>query len=158
MVAQRPLVASLILAALTATAIAAPDEAMAQNADVNNRQRTSRPPQSTYWKAIELAGKPLPAQPGTRDAHLVFQADGRMSGSDGCNRIAGGYEVKEDRIAFGQTLGTRMACPGTGEVEQGFRAALKDANRWRIAGDRLELLDAAGARLAVFEGRAQGPR
>ena len=80
-----------------------------------------------------------------------------MSGSDGCNRIAGSYEVKEDRIAFGQTLGTQMACPGTGEVEQGFRAALQDANRWRSVGDRLELLDAGGVRLAAFEGRAQAP-
>ena len=154
MVRERPLVASLI-AALTATCIAAAVDVMAQSG--TNPQRTGRPLQSTYWKAVEIAGKPIPAQPGTRDAHLVFQTEGRMSGSDGCNRIAGSYEVKEDRIAFGQTLGTQMACPGTGEVEQGFRAALKDANRWRIVGDRLELLDAGGVRLAAFEGRAQAP-
>ena len=154
MVHERPLVASLI-AALAATCIAAAVDVMAQSG--TNPQRAGRPLQSTYWKAVEIAGKPIPAQPGTRDAHLVFQAEGRMSGSDGCNRIAGSYEVKEDRIAFGQTLGTQMACPGTGEVEQGFRAALKDANRWRIVGDRLELLDAGGVRLAAFEGRAQAP-
>ena len=151
---ERPLVASPF-AALTATCIAAAVDVMAQSG--TNPQRASRPLQSTYWKAVEIAGKPIPAQPGTRDAHLVFQVEGRMSGSDGCNRIAGSYEVKEDRIAFGQTLGTQMACPGTGEVEQGFRAALKDANRWRIVGDRLELLDASGVRLAAFEGRAQAP-
>ena len=154
MVHERPLVASLI-AALAATCIAAAVDVMAQSG--TNPQRAGRPLQSTYWKAVEIAGKPIPAQPGTREAHLVFQAEGRMSGSDGCNRIAGSYEVKEDRIAFGQTLGTQMACPGTGEVEQGFRAALKDANRWRIVGDRLELLDASGVRLAAFEGRAQAP-
>jgi putative lipoprotein len=113
--------------------------------------------EATYWKAIEIAGKLLPAQDGTRDAHLVFHAGGRMSGSDGCNRIAGSYELRDDGIAFGQTMGTQMACPGTGEIEQGFRAALKDANRWRIVGDRLELLDASGGRLAAFEGRAGTP-
>jgi putative lipoprotein len=154
MVHERPLVASLI-AALAATCIAAAVDVMAQSG--TNPQRAGRPLQSTYWKAVEIAGKPIPAQPGTRDAHLVFQVEGRMSGSDGCNRIAGSYEVKEDRIAFGQTRGTQMACPGTGEVEQGFRAALKEANRWRIVGDRLELLDASGVRLAAFEGRAQAP-
>jgi len=148
----------LAVAVLAATFIAAASDAMTQTVEETNRQRSGRPLQSTYWKAIEIAGKPIPAQPGTREAHLVFQADGRMSGSDGCNRLAGAYEVKEDRIVFGQTIGTRMACQGTGEVEQGFRAALKDANRWRIVGNRLELLDAAGARLAVFEGRATGPQ
>src|SRR5215204_1068158 len=132
MVQERPLVASLILAALTVTFIAAAGDLMGQNIDRTNRQRTDRPLQSTYWKAVEIAGKPIPAQPGARDAHLVFQLEGRMSGSDGCNWLAGSYEVKEDRIAFGQMLGTQMACPGTGDVERGFRAALKDANRWRI--------------------------
>ena len=144
----------LAVAVLAAAFIATTSDAMTQSVDETNRQRSGRPLQSTYWKAIELAGKPIPAQSGTREVHLVFQADGRMSGSDGCNRIAGAYEVNEDRIAFGQTIGTRMACQGTGEIEQGFRAALKDANRWRIADERLELLDAAGGRLAVFEGRA----
>jgi heat shock protein HslJ len=112
---------------------------------------SSRSLEATYWKAIEVAGKQIRGQSGTREAHLVFQAGGRMSGSDGCNRLAGSYELKGDGIAFGQTLGTQMACQGTGEIEQGFRAALKDANRWRIVGDRLELLDAEGVRLAAFD-------
>jgi heat shock protein HslJ len=157
MVHERQLIASLRLAALAAMIIASAVDVMAQSVDGTNRQPTGRTLQSTYWKAVEIAGKPIPAQPGTREAHLVFQADGRISGSDGCNRMSGSYEVEEDRIAFGQTLSTRMACPGTGEVEQGFRAALKDASRWRITADRLELFDAGGVRLAAFEGRALTP-
>jgi heat shock protein HslJ len=113
--------------------------------------------QATYWKAVELAGKPTPSQNPNREAHLVFQASGRVSGSDGCNRITGSYERKGDAITFGQMAGTLMACPDSAGIEQGFHAALKGATRVQIAGDRLELLDASGTHLAVFEGRAQTP-
>jgi para-nitrobenzyl esterase len=50
-------------------------------------------------------------------------------------------------------IGTEMACPNTVEIERGMLAALKGASRWRIAGDRLELLEARGTLLAAFEGR-----
>jgi len=113
------------------------------------------PLETTYWRAIELAGKPTPAQDANRAAHLVFQAGGRVAGSDGCNRIMGGYEVKADGITFGQMAGTQMACADTADIERGVRAALTGASRWRIVGDRLELFEGTGARLAAFQARSQ---
>jgi heat shock protein HslJ len=115
---------------------------------------SNRPLEATYWKAIELNAKPTPDQNANREAHLVFQAGGRFSGSDGCNRIMGTYEVKGDALTFGQLAGTQMACLDTVVIEQAFRTALKDTSRWKIVGDRLELLDKSGARVAVFQGRA----
>ena len=112
-----------------------------------------RPLEGTYWKAIELAGKPTPAQDPKREAHLQFQR-GRVSGSDGCNRITGTYQLNGDRVTFGQLAGTQMACVNPGGTEGPFRGALESATRLTIAGDRLELSDAAGTRLAVF---AAGP-
>jgi len=38
-----------------------------------------------------VAGKPTPTQDPKREAHLQFQAGGRVSGSDGCNRMTGTY-------------------------------------------------------------------
>ena len=55
----------------------------------------SRPLEGTYWKAIEVAGKPTPTQDANREAYLLFQPGGRLSGSDGCNRIVSSYELKE---------------------------------------------------------------
>jgi para-nitrobenzyl esterase len=48
-----------------------------------------------------------------------------------------------------------MACADAGDVAQGIRAALAGARRWRIAGDRLELIDGAGTPLAVLEARTR---
>ena len=119
---------------------------------------SARPLEATYWRAIDLAGKPTPTQDVKREAHLVFEAGGRVSGSDGCNRITGGYELKGDGITFGQMAGTQMACPDTADIELGVRAALTGASRWMIVGDRLELFDGTGARLAAFEARPPTPR
>jgi heat shock protein HslJ len=115
-----------------------------------------RPLEGTYWRAVELAGKPAPAQDPKREAHLLFQADGRVSGSDGCNRVSGTYKREGDAVTFGPMAGTRMACPDTGDIERAFGDALQRAARLTVSGDRLELLDAAGLRLAAFAAGLEG--
>jgi putative lipoprotein len=114
----------------------------------------SRPIEGTRWRATELAGKPTPAQNVAREAHLEFAAGGRVSGSDGCNRLTGTYTLKGDVVTFGQMAGTQMACAGAAEIEAPFREALKSATRMRVTGDRLELSDTTGRRLAVFTAQA----
>jgi len=46
-----------------------------------------------------------------------------------------------------------MACMNTSGTEQAFRAALEHTSRFRIDGDKLELFDDGGVRLAVFQAR-----
>jgi heat shock protein HslJ len=110
-----------------------------------------------YWKAVVLAGISVPTLPANREAHLVFQSGGRLSGSDGCNRIVGSYTLKGEAVTFGQVAGTQMACPDTSDVERRFRSALKGTSHWRIVGSRLELFGATGSPLAVFERGEQTP-
>jgi heat shock protein HslJ len=107
-----------------------------------------------YWRATELAGKTVPARESAREAHLVFDSAGRVSGSDGCNRVSGTYQSKGETLTFGPARGTLMACADTAVVGEGFRAALNRARRFRIAGTRLEVFDVAGVLLGIFEGRA----
>jgi putative lipoprotein len=111
--------------------------------------------EGTYWRAIEIAGKPTPQQDPKREAHLVFQAGGRLSGSDGCNWITGSYQRKGDGVTFSQLVGTQMACLNTAGIDGEFREALKRSARLTITGNRLELFDATGQRLAVFAAGAQ---
>jgi heat shock protein HslJ len=98
-----------------------------------NPSRTT-PLEGTHWKAIELAGKPIPTHDAKREAHLLFQAGGRLSGSDGCNRITGSYKLKGDAVSFSQGAGTQMACINTGAIERDVRDALKSATRLTTAG------------------------
>ena len=110
----------------------------------------AQPLESTSWKAIELAGKPTATHDTKAEARLQFQAGGRVSGSDGCNQITGTYQLTGDRITFGQMAGTQKACLNPSGTEGPFRDALKSATRWTVAGDRLELFDSSGTRLAMF--------
>jgi heat shock protein HslJ len=102
-----------------------------------------------------LAGKSTPRQDSTGEAHLQFHPQSRVSGSDGCNRITGTYELRADRLTFGQMAGTQKACLKPAGTQGPFRDALKNASRFTIAGDRLELFDATGTRLAAFAAGTQ---
>lgn len=110
------------------------------------------PLRGTYWKLLELGGKPVEVGEKQREPHLILAADqAHVSGSGGCNRVMGGFELEGDRLRFGQIAGTLMACPTGMEQEQEFLKSLAKVERYRISGNRLELLDAAGAPVARFE-------
>ena len=69
------------------------------------------------------------ARESSREAHLQFQAGGRLTGSDGCDWITGSYQLKGDVVTFGQMACTQMACIDTGGIDRTFRDALKRAAR-----------------------------
>jgi copper homeostasis protein (lipoprotein) len=108
--------------------------------------------QDTYWKLAQLRGQPVDAVERQREAHLVLHtAQQRLAGSGGCNRLAGSYTLDGQRLSFGPTAATRMACAQGMAQEQAFLDALAATVRWRIDAQRLELFDAQGASLARFE-------
>ncbi|MEZ5708615.1 MAG: META domain-containing protein [Blastomonas sp.] len=69
------------------------------------------PPESlddTHWAIITIDGEPTASE---RAAELHF-SQGRISGSAGCNRMSGSYQVEENRLKTGPLAMTRMACIG----------------------------------------------
>jgi len=104
----------------------------------------------TRWRLTHL-GSMTTKVADDRGAHIVLDGAGRVAGSDGCNRIGGGYRLEGDQLAFSQLFSTRMACAEGMEQAERLGRALGVTARHRIAGNHLELLDAAGAVLARFE-------
>ena len=86
-------------------------------------------------------------------ATLTFGADGRVSGSTGCNRFFGQYTLAPSgALALSQVGSTRMACPGPAMAQEGrFLAALGTATQAVVDGGRLTLVSAEDA-LLTFEG------
>ena len=113
--------------------------------------------QGTAWNAVELYGRAVTPRPdaGAHQPYLVFGADGRMSGADGCSWLAAPYTVTASGITFGKIAGTGTACSNSEMAEQ-FRAVLVNASQWRIVMGRLEFYNATGERFAVFEQRRMG--
>jgi heat shock protein HslJ len=116
-----------------------------------------RPLEGTYWKAIELDGRPVPLRDSNREIYLVLQERGRVYGSDGCNRVAGTYELKKTSVKFSDMAATRMACIDAGDLDVAFREAMKSARRLTVAGEHLELFDAKNRRVAVFLAASSRP-
>jgi heat shock protein HslJ len=81
---------------------------------------------------------------------LAFDANGRASGSAGCNSFTAGYEASAPKLRFKAPAATRRMCAGEGVMEQeaAFLTALESVDTMRFEGDRLELRRADGA-LAV---------
>jgi len=112
------------------------------------------PLRDTYWKLTYAGGQAVLPIEGQPEPHIVLRSEEeRIAGSDGCNRLIGGYSVDGDTISFGQMASTMMACPGGMDVAKRLADALGAASGWRTLGRRLELSDAAGRLLARFEAR-----
>jgi len=78
---------------------------------------------------------------------LDIAADGRTSGSGGCNRIGGKAMIEGSSISFGSLFSTRMACSPAVMTQEGkFLKALGQTRSFRLdpRERKLYLLDAAG--------------
>lgn len=81
-------------------------------------------------------------------------AEGRISGSSGCNSYGGEYEVKGDNLTVGEVAWTLMACmdpEGVMEQEQRFMELLVGAETFTVSEDRLEITAEDGRSTLVFE-------
>jgi heat shock protein HslJ len=112
----------------------------------------SAPLEKTEWKLIRLGRTAVKGDHLHRPPQLVLDpVSHRASGSGGCNRIMGGYELKGDKLTFARMASTMMACPDGMGTEQNFLKALGQVRRWKIAGRQLELMDGSGKVVVVFE-------
>ncbi|MEM1382156.1 MAG: META domain-containing protein [Pseudomonadota bacterium] len=101
------------------------------------------------WRAVEIDDE---AALTVTSATLILGEDGRASGSTGCNRFQGGFQVTGDSLTFGRFAVTRRGCTtAIAGQEKRYLRALSDVSGFRRSGDRLILTDAAGAEILRFE-------
>lgn len=111
--------------------------------------------ENTYWKLTRLGDGPVPVAPQPRAPHLILHPRSHgVSGSGGCNRLIGSYELEGERLTFGQLASTRMACAEGMQLEAAFLAALEKVRSWNIVGRHLDLFDDAGDAVAGLEARS----
>ena len=89
--------------------------------------------------------------PGAHQPHLILTSKTHhVSGSGGCNRVMGSYEMKNDQLTFSQVVSTMLACPQVMDTEKAFLDALRKVQRWKIEGQDLVLTDGDGQVVARF--------
>ena len=83
----------------------------------------------------------------------VFNEDGSLQGSAGCNQYSATYTVDGENISISPGATTLMAClepEGVMEQETAYLAALAASATYKIEGKTLELRNAEGTRLASY--------
>lgn len=84
---------------------------------------------------------------------LRFAPDGHLSGNTGCNNGGASYRLEgKDGIVIEPMITTKRACanPEGNALERAYVGAIGKTKSFRVAADRLELLDASGSVLARF--------
>ena len=92
------------------------------------------------WTLVELTGVPVQTSGTNQDAHLIFDAErNQITGSGGCNRLFGPYEIgKKSTLKFGNIGATMMACQNSA-FENKFLETLKSVRYFQQAGGQLLL-------------------
>jgi heat shock protein HslJ len=137
---RRPGLAGFALAALLAGCAAVP-------------AAVEPPPlDGTAWTLATLPGT-APVAGTTPTAEF---ADGRIAGTDGCNRYTGSYEVTGGTLRVSRLASTMMACaPEIAAQARAFTDALTTARTYRVVDGRLELLGAEGVVLAALAAQSR---
>ena len=110
--------------------------------------------------SLESTAWTLTALPGTASISgsptMRFEG-GRVSGLDGCNTYRASYTADATSFAVtGPIVTTRKACGGAADAQaRALQTALSAARAVRVSGDRLVLVDGAGAELATFAAQPQ---
>ena len=108
----------------------------------------------TLWKlqAMQDSNGPTLIQPPGRPPELLLAVDQeRVSGTDGCNRLAGSFRLAGEELSFSRLISTQMAClPAAMAYERRYGQALAEVRRWSIDKRNLLLQNGVGRTLLLF--------
>ena len=85
---------------------------------------------------------------------LIFEDDGMLSGSAGCNAYSAPYRVNETGLTVDRIIATKISASepaGIMEQEAAYLALLRSAAGYRIAGDALVIIDGDGTAILFYE-------
>jgi heat shock protein HslJ len=99
------------------------------------------PLEKTEWKLVWLSGTKIEVATPQQVPYIQLDPEShRVSGSGGCNRMTGGYELAGDHLKFSQMAMTRMACMHGSDTEANFAKALDQVTSWKIVKGKLLLV------------------
>ena len=110
--------------------------------------------EDTSWQANAINnGQGGVVSSATTQQVIAMFADGKVSGSAGCNNYSASYEISDSQITIGPAMTTRRQCSkpeGIMAQEQEFLQALAAATRYKLVAGRLELRDSNGSLQVIF--------
>ncbi|MCT0217423.1 META domain-containing protein [Synechococcus sp. CS-1329] len=143
----------LALAGLLTVPLAAPLAQARPPAEPAGEAPRRSPLEGSAWLLESLPGRRALIAP----TPTLRLEQGRVSGSDGCNRYSAAVQVRDSIFRLNeQGPSTQMACPDKQMRQaEAFRAALTAARGYALRNGQLELMAANGKPLARFRPQPQ---
>ncbi|NMB53108.1 MAG: META domain-containing protein [Leptolinea sp.] len=85
---------------------------------------------------------------------LLFQSDGHIDGSTGCNRFNSAFSISDDQLTFDSISMTKKMCPketGLLVQEQNFLSILNNSEHFTVTKDDLQIFSAGGKKSLLFK-------
>ena len=100
------------------------------------------------WKVVNINnGQAIVGVMADSTVTMVFDDEGRVSGTTGCNQYNATFRALGDAIQFSSVVATRMACPDPAIMEQeaAFLRALELVTNLSFESNRIDLLREDGS-------------
>ncbi|TCM70788.1 heat shock protein HslJ [Acinetobacter calcoaceticus] len=109
--------------------------------------------QSNVWNLSQIGALEVKTGPdaGKLPSIQFDQTAKRVSGSDGCNRIMGGYSLNGQQLQFTDMAATRMMCSDNMQQADDFNQALARVTGYQVYSNTLRLLDRHGNVVLTFK-------
>lgn len=107
--------------------------------------------QQPTWELRQIGATEINLKNKSTIPSLKFSAnDQNLSGTDGCNRLVGSYQIKNQQIQFQNLVSTRMMCQDNMQQANQFNQALTKVAAYQVYGSSLRLLDRYGNVVLLF--------
>ncbi len=97
--------------------------------------------QQKDWVLTQIDRVDIKTDADTKNLPALRFGDSSLTGTDGCNRIMGGYSVQGKKIEFLQLAKTQMMCMDGQGITAKFTETLDRVSGYKASADKLELLD-----------------
>ncbi len=107
------------------------------------------------WNIIEIGGAVIIPSPGQLFPFIDFNvANGKVSGSSGCNRFTGSFDVNSDpgSIDLSKLGSTRMACPDM-TLEKNILSAMAKVKKYKRLGEQIALCNSSNRPVLILQKR-----
>lgn len=121
----------------------------ANNKPVSINKIENVPLTNTYWKVITLKGNHIVTPENTREMFLQFKKGDQVHGFTGCNHFQGTFIANEASVEISGLAGTMKLCHAIqAKNEATLFQTLKQANRFKVQGETLQLFDMENKKIA----------
>lgn len=107
--------------------------------------------QKNTWELRQIGNTDIDLSNKGNIPNLRFDPSNQnIFGTDGCNRLSGIYQVKEQQILIQNIASTRMICPDNMQQVDQFNQALSKVTSYQVYDATLRLLDRYGNVALLF--------